>query len=292
MALPASGQISLNQVNVELGLSGTAQIDMNSSAVRGLFDIASGEIEMSDGYGKSNYATGYTNGSVYTSSLGLSSTLTNGKVIDTHGNGWQIGASFGDSVTRWGGTGAITTSSINLRSSGNQGTTVSNMPGSTPRGDIWRDAQSLTNGSGDGYGSWYNDNTGQRAYPNINQEIMYRINNADAYVLGANAGFGANNSGGTVCWKPPAGTGEVLVQFANYHSNNNCSICVWNNSTGAVEHIIFYGSTNTTANTQKIGSIVNPTNSGVLYYQHDDDFIYFNTDHAGTVAGAHYYLFR
>lgn len=54
MALPSSGQISLNDVNVELGNSGTAQIDMNSSAVRDLFDIASGEIEMSDGYGKSS----------------------------------------------------------------------------------------------------------------------------------------------------------------------------------------------------------------------------------------------
>ena len=54
MALPASGQITLNQVNVELGLSGTAQIGMNDAAVRGLFGIASGEIEMSDGYGKAN----------------------------------------------------------------------------------------------------------------------------------------------------------------------------------------------------------------------------------------------
>ena len=39
MALPASGQITLNQVNVELGLSGTAQIGMNDAAVRGLFGI-------------------------------------------------------------------------------------------------------------------------------------------------------------------------------------------------------------------------------------------------------------
>lgn len=56
MTLPASGQITLNQVNVELGNSGTAQIGMNDAAVRGLFGIASGEIEMSDGYGKSNVA--------------------------------------------------------------------------------------------------------------------------------------------------------------------------------------------------------------------------------------------
>lgn len=54
MALQTSGQISLNDVNVELGNSGTAQIDMNDAAVRGLFDIASGEIEMADGYGKSD----------------------------------------------------------------------------------------------------------------------------------------------------------------------------------------------------------------------------------------------
>jgi hypothetical protein len=54
MALPSSGQITLNDVNVELGNSGTAQIGMGDAAVRGLFDIASGEIEMSDGYGKSS----------------------------------------------------------------------------------------------------------------------------------------------------------------------------------------------------------------------------------------------
>jgi len=57
MALQTSGQISLNDVNVELGNSGTAQIDMGGSAVRGLFGIASGEIEMADGYGRANAFT-------------------------------------------------------------------------------------------------------------------------------------------------------------------------------------------------------------------------------------------
>ena len=43
MALPASGNsISLQQVNVELGNTGTDAINMGSSAVRGLFDVASG----------------------------------------------------------------------------------------------------------------------------------------------------------------------------------------------------------------------------------------------------------
>ncbi len=54
MALPASGAISLNDVNVELGNTATVQIDMNSAAVRGLFGVASGAISMSDGYGKSS----------------------------------------------------------------------------------------------------------------------------------------------------------------------------------------------------------------------------------------------
>lgn len=54
MALQTSGAISLNNVNVELGNSGTAQISMGSSAVRNLFGIPSGAISMSDGYGKAN----------------------------------------------------------------------------------------------------------------------------------------------------------------------------------------------------------------------------------------------
>jgi hypothetical protein len=54
MALPASGQISLSQVNTELGNTATALITMGSAAVRGLFGVASGQIAMSNGYGKSN----------------------------------------------------------------------------------------------------------------------------------------------------------------------------------------------------------------------------------------------
>ena len=53
MALQTSGQISLNDVNVELGNSGTAQIGLGDTDVRDLFGIASGEIEIADGYGAS-----------------------------------------------------------------------------------------------------------------------------------------------------------------------------------------------------------------------------------------------
>jgi hypothetical protein len=51
MALPSSGAISLNDVNVELGNSGNASINMGSTAVRDLFGVASGAISLSDGYG-------------------------------------------------------------------------------------------------------------------------------------------------------------------------------------------------------------------------------------------------
>ena len=55
MPLPQAGNsISLNQVNVELGLTATAQISLDAAAVRSLFGRASGAISMSDGFGKSN----------------------------------------------------------------------------------------------------------------------------------------------------------------------------------------------------------------------------------------------
>ena len=55
MALPSTGSaISLNQVNVELALTGTTAIQMNQTTVRTLFAKPSGAIALSDGHGKSN----------------------------------------------------------------------------------------------------------------------------------------------------------------------------------------------------------------------------------------------
>lgn len=54
MALPGSGAISLNDVNVELGRGGTTQISMGETAVRTLFGIPTGAIDMASGLGKAN----------------------------------------------------------------------------------------------------------------------------------------------------------------------------------------------------------------------------------------------
>lgn len=56
MTLPASGAISLSQVNTELGLSSTAPITLNDAAVRALFAKPSGIISLADGYSKSAVA--------------------------------------------------------------------------------------------------------------------------------------------------------------------------------------------------------------------------------------------
>jgi hypothetical protein len=55
MTLPVSpNSISLSQVNTELGLTSTATISLNDTAVRALFGRTSGTISMSDGWGKSD----------------------------------------------------------------------------------------------------------------------------------------------------------------------------------------------------------------------------------------------
>jgi hypothetical protein len=52
MTLPASGDISLSQVNAEIGANSTATISMGDSAVRTLFQTLSGDITMNAGHGQ------------------------------------------------------------------------------------------------------------------------------------------------------------------------------------------------------------------------------------------------
>jgi len=53
MTLPSSGAISFSNVDTELGYSSTATVSLNDTAVRLLFGISSGAIDMNTGHGKS-----------------------------------------------------------------------------------------------------------------------------------------------------------------------------------------------------------------------------------------------
>ena len=54
MTLPASGAISFNNINVELGVSGTTQASLGQSSYRTLAGVPSGAISMSNFWGKAN----------------------------------------------------------------------------------------------------------------------------------------------------------------------------------------------------------------------------------------------
>ena len=135
MTLPASGAISLNAVNVELGLTGTTSINMNQASVRTLFAVPTGAISMSNGYGKSNTPTvtsivvsgttsyNYTSGdtAAWTVLITYSNSSTStdctllswGQYIGTYPSGTIVGGTFRQLV--------VATASVTLGSSGYTG---------------------------------------------------------------------------------------------------------------------------------------------------------------------------
>ena len=55
MALPSSGPISINAINVELGKAGTTQSSLGQTDFRTLAGVASGAISLASFYGKANW---------------------------------------------------------------------------------------------------------------------------------------------------------------------------------------------------------------------------------------------
>lgn len=72
MTLPASGAISMAQVNTELGRASTANDSLNDSWVRALAQVASGAISMNSLHGK----TGRFDGTIALNSSGSSPSLS------------------------------------------------------------------------------------------------------------------------------------------------------------------------------------------------------------------------
>ena len=58
MTLPASGAISLSDVNVEMGYAGNTLINFSDAVVRALFDKSlTGAISLNDGHGKAAFGS-------------------------------------------------------------------------------------------------------------------------------------------------------------------------------------------------------------------------------------------
>lgn len=71
MAINSSGAVSFGDINVELGLSRTAQISLGGAGPRGLAGVASGAIRTAaDFYGKSNTGPVYLENLFLTASVG------------------------------------------------------------------------------------------------------------------------------------------------------------------------------------------------------------------------------
>ncbi len=230
--------------------------------------------------------------------IGLSSSYTTDGigeyVTDSASNRWYILANWGYSgsasnpVTRWSGVkwkDVSNTSHVTSRV--NQQSATSSLSSQVTPGQFYRDAVDFSNGSGPGFSNWYTDNKSNQAYPALNTAIT------DTY-FGSATKFDStpnpNNEGGAVWFEPPSGTIEVMLDFGNSHSNGPCSIAVVNKNTGSiVGNPIFYGKPGT-VNTA--AGAINDSNTRTVVYRHQPGYVYFNTDHLGTIAGSHYYLYR
>lgn len=179
MTLPSSGAISLNDVNVELGNSGTAQISMNDAAVRGLFGVASGAISMSDGYGKSN---------VFAFTISSTQVDANLRTLAVAA-GWDettaVEATIGSGVNINGSVAANSTAALTIDGSWPGGVTLINNGSITGRGG---------NGNNGSVGPYVAAQAGGRA---LSASVAVTIDNQGTIAGGG--GGGGNSSSSNYC---------------------------------------------------------------------------------------------
>jgi hypothetical protein len=199
-------------------------------------------------------------------------------------------ALYGDDIyCRWVRVGSA--SGVNSATSGTAAgifdSTVMN-----EKGSIFYDGDSFSNTAGAGYQSWYSDNKSGQQFPDVIDAIYNNYttsNNSTMSNLQSMSGQGDEN-GGAVFWTPYGGASEVLIDFANDHSNTRCSFTVWNNATGSIVHTYNFGKFG--GGVDRGSGAINDSSSYTYVATHNPDYVYIIVDHGGTVCGTHYFLYR
>lgn len=221
---------------------------------------------------------------------------------------WYIAANFsasaGSGLTRWSGRNQINFASGPLtytlpdgssitatdkRGSSGQVTATGAGIVQTGYGNFEYDATNFTNGSGDGFANWYADsNTSNQKYRGIISTIYNAYDNNNNQLNKFDSVTVGDSGGGAVWWRPPQGTSEILIDFANSHSNSRCAVTCWDDNSGAIVWTLQYGNFGSVST----GNTLGDSNSRSVVATHKDGFVYFHSDHDGTIAGSHYYMYR
>lgn len=176
MTLPASGAISFNAINVELGQAGTTQASIGQSSYRTLAGVPSGQISLSDFYGKSNRVT---------INLVISSNTLNYNIFNNKGGTYVAGKS---DIIVTVNSGVVVGATI---ASGNAGMDT---------GTGWTSGDTITivnNGFIVGSGSYGGYEYGAGNPGGLALWLRFATSIQNNYVIGGGGGSGA---GGTAPW--------------------------------------------------------------------------------------------
>lgn len=102
MTLQSSGVISMNDITIELGRASGTSINLNETAARALAGVTSGQIRLSDFYGKSKFTIGFDN-SFNVRDRGTRPFTTSASInLNSDGTASSVGNSILSTATRWG----------------------------------------------------------------------------------------------------------------------------------------------------------------------------------------------